>query len=74
YAKLLYRCLMEAPGHALTLKELYEWMKVHSQKAKDPNNSGWKNSVRHNLSMNAAFERVPPSEVHGVKKGSLWRL
>ncbi|KAK4953070.1 hypothetical protein LTR10_008775 [Elasticomyces elasticus] len=74
YAKLLWRCLLDAPEHTMTLKELYDWIKEHSQKAKDPKNRGWQNSVRHNLSMNAAFERVPPRESQGVKKGSLWRL
>lgn len=53
YAQLLYQCLKEAPGHTLSLRELYEWVQQHSQKAKDPKNRGWQNSVRHNLSMNA---------------------
>ncbi|TKA75378.1 hypothetical protein B0A55_06014 [Friedmanniomyces simplex] len=74
YAQLLWRCLKQAPEHTMTLKELYDWVREHSQKAKDPKNRGWQNSVRHNLSMNAAFERVPPRESQGVKKGSLWRL
>ncbi|TKA25460.1 hypothetical protein B0A50_06327 [Salinomyces thailandicus] len=74
YAQLLHRCLKEAPDHTMSLRELYDWVREHSQKAKDPKNRGWQNSVRHNLSMNAAFERVPPNQTHGVKKGSLWRL
>ena len=53
YAKLLYRCLMETPNHTLALKDIYDWIGSHSQKAKDPKNNGWRNSVRHNLSMNA---------------------
>lgn len=53
YARLLYRCLKEAPDHILSLRELYDWVREHSQKAKDPKNRGWQNSVRHNLSMNA---------------------
>ena len=53
YAQLLWRCLKEAPEHTMTLKELYDWVREHSQKAKDPKNRGWQNSVRHNLSMNA---------------------
>ena len=53
YAQLLYRCLKESPDHTLSLRELYDWVKEHSQKAKDPKNRGWQNSVRHNLSMNA---------------------
>lgn len=53
YAQLLYQCLKEAPNYTLSLRELYDWVAQHSQKAKDPKNRGWQNSVRHNLSMNA---------------------
>ncbi|KAM0720239.1 hypothetical protein Q7P37_004375 [Cladosporium fusiforme] len=74
YAQLLFRCLLEAPDHTMSLKEVYAWVCRHSQKARDSNGTGWQNSVRHNLSMNAAFERVTGSAAHGAKKGSLWRL
>jgi hypothetical protein len=53
YAQLLWRCLKEAPDHTMSLRELYDWVKDHSQKANDPKSRGWQNSVRHNLSMNA---------------------
>lgn len=59
YAQLLHRCLVGAPEHTMSLKELYEWVKAHSQKAKDPKNRGWQNSVRHNLSMNAVSVLSP---------------
>ena len=59
YAQLLYQCLKEAPDHTLSLRELYEWVSQHSQKAKDPKNRGWQNSVRHNLSMNAVSHDLP---------------
>ncbi|WPH01674.1 Hypothetical protein R9X50_00452500 [Acrodontium crateriforme] len=75
YAQLLYKCLKEAQDNTLSLRELYEWVSLHSQKAKDPKSRGWQNSVRHNLSMNAAFERVHAGGgAVGTKKGSLWRL
>ncbi|KAF2207238.1 hypothetical protein CERZMDRAFT_51424, partial [Cercospora zeae-maydis SCOH1-5] len=73
YAQLLYKCLLDAPDHTLSLRELYDWVAAHSQKARDPNNRGWQNSVRHNLSMNAAFQRVT-DRPNSTKKGSLWRL
>lgn len=59
YAQLLYRCLREAPEHTMALKDLYEWVREHSQKAKDSKNKGWQNSVRHNLSMNAVSSSRP---------------
>lgn len=73
YAQLLFRCLKEAPDHMLPLKELYSWIHKNSAKAKDPNNTGWKNSVRHNLSMNAVslslpFPPPPPLTPTGFRK------
>lgn len=53
YAKLLWRCLMKADNHELSLKEIYHWIQSNSLKARDPSSKGWQNSVRHNLSMNA---------------------
>jgi hypothetical protein len=53
YAQLLYKCLKEAPAHTMALKKVYEWVLQHSQKARDSPGTGWQNSVRHNLSMNA---------------------
>lgn len=61
YAQLLYKCLKDAPGHELSLKEIYEWVAQYSSKAKDPKQRGWQNSVRHNLSMNAVSSYYPPS-------------
>ncbi|GAB7350815.1 hypothetical protein MBLNU459_g1351t1 [Dothideomycetes sp. NU459] len=77
YAELLRQCLMDAPGHTMSLRDLYEWVQKHSSKAKDPSSKGWMNSVRHNLSMNQGFEkadRSTGSTSHPSKKGSHWRL
>ncbi|KAF1351180.1 hypothetical protein BDV97DRAFT_284754, partial [Delphinella strobiligena] len=52
YAELLRQCLLEAPDYTMSLRDLYAWVAEHSPKAKDPSSTGWKNSVRHNLSMN----------------------
>ena len=57
YAQLLYTCLQEAPEHTMSLKNVYEWVREHSQKARDSAGTGWQNSVRHNLSMNAVSPR-----------------
>jgi len=61
YAELLRQCLLEAPEFTMSLRELYAWMAEHSPKAKDPKNTGWKNSVRHNLSMNQVAHGQIPS-------------
>lgn len=35
---------------------------------------GWKNSVRHNLSLNKCFEKVDNRSGHASRKGCLWAL
>ncbi|KAH6698068.1 forkhead domain-containing protein [Verticillium dahliae] len=57
YARLIYRAFMSVPTHAMTLQEIYEWFRVNTDKANSPGKDGWKNSIRHNLSMNHAFVR-----------------
>ncbi|KAL1304050.1 hypothetical protein AAFC00_000487 [Neodothiora populina] len=76
YAELLRKCLLEAPNHTMSLRDLYTWVAEHSPKARDPNSTGWKNSVRHNLSMNQGFEKVvdDSSASSGSKQRSFWRL
>lgn len=54
YAELLYRCLLEAPQHTLPLHEIYDWVADRTDKAKG-SGSGWRNSVRHNLSLNEVW-------------------
>jgi hypothetical protein len=52
YAKSLFRCLRDAPDHTMVLREIYDWFKANTEKARDPGSTGWQNSIRHNLSMN----------------------
>jgi hypothetical protein len=59
YAQLLYRCLRDAPDHTMALKDVYKWVHQYSQKARDSAGTGWQNSVRHNLSMNAVSIHEP---------------
>lgn len=52
YAKLIHRALMGAPFHSMALQEIYQWFIDNTDKGSSPG-SGWRNSIRHNLSMNA---------------------
>ncbi|KAL1622266.1 hypothetical protein SLS56_008838 [Neofusicoccum ribis] len=74
YAQLIFRALLEAPGHTMVLREIYNWFLQNTGKARDKETKGWQNSIRHNLSMNGAFQKVelPPGE--DAKKGNMWRL
>lgn len=56
---------------ALPVKEIYAWIVQHFPYFKSAPN-GWKNSVRHNLSLNKSFVKVEKAPNMG--KGSLWRV
>ncbi|KAF1952873.1 hypothetical protein CC80DRAFT_168116 [Byssothecium circinans] len=73
YAQLIHRALMEAPGHTMILRDIYDWFTKNTDKAADKETKGWQNSIRHNLSMNGAFEKVDqPGEES--RRGFMWRL
>ena len=55
--------LERAPSRKLTLAEVYDWVVAnipYFYDKGDANSSiGWKNSIRHNLSLHEKFCRVP---------------
>ncbi|KAL9621424.1 MAG: hypothetical protein Q9160_004184 [Pyrenula sp. 1 TL-2023] len=78
YAKLIWQAMMETPKKKMTLRQIYDWFKQNTTKPSDSGTNGWQNSIRHNLSMNQAFEseRTDPSgPKHSSKKSSnVWVL
>jgi Forkhead domain len=55
YAKLIYKALMEAPNHSMVLQDIYQWF-IDNTKKGNSASTGWRNSIRHNLSMNAVSD------------------
>lgn len=56
YAKLIYKALMEAPNHSMVLQDIYQWFIDNTTKGNSVS-TGWRNSIRHNLSMNAVSDQ-----------------
>lgn len=67
YAQLIYEALMQAPGHRMLLRDIYEWFMINTRKPRESGTNGWQNSIRHNLSMN----QVSFSSTIAWKTGSL---
>ncbi|KAI0441951.1 hypothetical protein F4803DRAFT_551630 [Xylaria telfairii] len=77
YAKLIQRALMSAKGNKMALQEIYNWFRENTDKANNNGGKGWQNSIRHNLSMNAAFvkcERDLGPSCTDLKKSTVWEL
>lgn len=75
YADLITQAIGSAPDKRLTLSQIYEWMVQNVTYFKDKGDSnssaGWKNSIRHNLSLHNRFMRV---QNEGTGKSSWWMI
>nr|XP_004568861.1 forkhead box protein O3 [Maylandia zebra] len=75
YADLITKAIESSPEKRLTLSQIYEWMvrSIPYFKDKGDSNSsaGWKNSIRHNLSLHSRFIRV---QNEGTGKSSWWMI
>ncbi|KAK6621170.1 hypothetical protein RUM43_011476 [Polyplax serrata] len=69
FSCLIFMAIEDSHARALPVKEIYSWITDHFPYfIKAP--TGWKNSVRHNLSLNKCFKKV--DKAPNLGKGSLW--
>ncbi|KRZ09271.1 Forkhead box protein O [Trichinella zimbabwensis] len=73
YADLITQAIMSTPEKRLTLSQIYDWMVKNVPYFRDKGDSnssaGWKNSIRHNLSLHSRFMRI---QNEGPGKSSWW--
>ncbi|KAK5932758.1 hypothetical protein CgunFtcFv8_004437 [Champsocephalus gunnari] len=73
YSCLIAMALKNSKTGSLPVSEIYSFMKDHFPYFKIAPD-GWKNSVRHNLSLNKCFEKVENKTSSSSRKGCLWAL
>ncbi|CAO3627466.1 unnamed protein product [Cunninghamella echinulata] len=69
YSSLIAQAILESENERLTLREVYRWIVEKYPALYNADDTGWQNTIRHNLSLNKCFKKVPKSELDGSSKG-----
>ncbi|KAI4120322.1 MAG: hypothetical protein LQ338_007096 [Usnochroma carphineum] len=72
YAVMITQAILSRPNENITLSGIYEWIKKNFAYYRHLK-TNWQNSIRHNLSLHAAFSKVPRG-ANEPGKGMKWYI
>ncbi|PVU87890.1 hypothetical protein BB561_006135 [Smittium simulii] len=72
YATIITYAILHHPNRKMSLSEIYSWVSENYPHVKN-SGIGWKNSIRHNLSLNRIFTKMNKTEKK-TGKGSYWSV
>eukprot|EP00049_Salpingoeca_infusionum_P008709 m.143576 g.143576 ORF g.143576 m.143576 type:complete len:412 (-) comp14100_c0_seq1:476-1711(-) len=72
YGALICLAIVHSPEKRLVLEDIYSFVSRYRHLVPASNDSGWKNSVRHNLSLRKCFNKVPRRNEAGKSLPAFW--
>ncbi|KAK4224748.1 fork-head transcriptional regulator 2 [Podospora fimiseda] len=73
YAQMITQAIMQTEERKLTLNGIYNYILTSYSYYRMQPQGGWQNSIRHNLSLNKNFEKVP-RQTDEPGKGMKWQI
>ena len=73
YVAMIAMAIGDSPDKKLKLCQIYDWIRDKFPYYQGKHSKGWQNSIRHNLSLNECFIKIP-SEGGAERKGNYWML
>ncbi|OBZ84738.1 Forkhead box protein I1 [Choanephora cucurbitarum] len=78
YSSLIAQAIMESENGHMTLQDIYKWITARYPALYNADDIGWQNTIRHNLSLNRCFKKVPKSKLNVADshkgKGGYWTI
>ncbi|KAI8883488.1 hypothetical protein K501DRAFT_219200 [Backusella circina FSU 941] len=78
YSSLIAQAILESENERMTLRDIYSWITNKYPALYSAEDTGWQNTIRHNLSLNRCFRKIAKSELEGTPnhrgKGGYWTI
>ena len=74
YVAMIAMSIQDSKEGKLQLSRIYEYIRNKFPYYKNLKSKGWQNSIRHNLSLNECFIKLPSKEGGQGRKGNDWTL